>query len=80
MPSTEGNPLSYPKYDASLESLKERSGCLPDAMGRRPMGCHHDGWSHPSPYASLSQDDTEPAGEDKKEPEAKEEGEEPRCK
>ena len=29
--------------------------CLADAFGRRPMGCKDDGWSHPSPYASLAQ-------------------------
>ena len=50
-----GNPLTVPKHDEKLDTLKERSGCLPDASGRRPMGCADDGWSNPSPYASLAQ-------------------------
>ena len=29
--------------------------CMADAFGRRPMGCVDDGWSWPSPYASLAQ-------------------------
>jgi len=29
--------------------------CMADGFGRRPMGCKDDGWSHPSPYASLHQ-------------------------
>ena len=52
-PSADGNALKFQGHDPDLDFLKERSGCLPDANGRRPMGCHHDGWSHPSPYASL---------------------------
>ena len=36
------------------EHFKPDADCLPDASGRRPMGCPDDGWSNPSPYASLA--------------------------
>ena len=44
-----------PPSEPHVNDPKVNMDCMPDAFGRRPMGCPHDGWSHPSPYASLSQ-------------------------